>query len=319
MLSWEDEMLLMARETGRVLASAQALTLTSPIERVESFISRLLGFNAIQQAQHFPSPDPGGLLAIAVANLTGAREAMLRDECVVPTFVVYEDALHVPQIAGLSTYVNARGYDVEFQRRLAQHGQIRTALRSLERGQHLEALAAAIMNEHCDRGEATQASGDQGIDAIGWKELMTIDPVFSDGSVSTPQVSPGEKVFLLASSKAVAASGRGKPRLLEIAHVRELVGGWVIQRSPAGKWKEFGLQTLSPIQMILVTTYRMSIEAKSLCRILGVQIWGIPELIYLICKLAPDPVFDRPSGSTFSATAFRAWWKDRDRNRLIAA
>ena len=130
---------------------------------------------------------------------------------------------------------------------------------------------------------------------------------------------PGQNVLALASSKAVIGQGRGKSKLLDVAHVRELVGGWVIQRSPVGKWKEFGIQTLTPLQMILVTTYRMSINAKSECRILGVQVWGIPELIYLICKFAPDDVFDAAHGYAFSVPRFREWWTERDRNRLIAA
>lgn len=311
-------MLLTPHETSRVFTAAKALNFAAPAERVEYFASRILGFNPVQQALHFPSPDPAGLLSIAIADLTQGREALLRDDCVLPTFAIYPDR-GVLHIAGLSTYLNGQGYSASFGERVAQHERIRTALRSLERGHHLEAMAAAIMNQHCDRGEATQGSGDQGIDAIGWKELMTIDPVFCDGSISTPQIFPGEKVFLLASSKAVISRGRGRPKLLEVAHVRELVGGWVIQRSPAGKWREFGIQTLTPIQMVLVTTYRMSIEAKALCRMLGIQVWGIPELIYLICKLAPDSAFDPANHSTFSAWGFRAWWKDRDRNRLAAA
>lgn len=76
---------------------------------------------------------------------------------------------------------------------------------------------------------------------------------------------------------------------------------------------------LSPVQMILVTTYRLSMDAKADCRDLGVQVWGIPELVYLICKWAPDPIFDAAHGYAFSAASFRSWWKERDRNRLMAA
>lgn len=311
-------MLLQAHEQRQVLASSRALPLTAVPQRVEDFIAGILGWNAIQQGLYFPSPDPDGSLAIAIADLTHARERILRDECIVPTFVIYEDR-GVSQIAGLSSYLELRSHDVRFRERLVQHNAIRDALRRLERGHHLEALAAAILNEGCDRGEATQSSGDQGIDAIGWKELITIEAAFSDGSVSIPQVFPGQSVLALASSKAVIGQGSGKPKLLDVAHVRELVGGWVIQRSPAGKWKEFGIQTLTPVQMILVTTYRMSVNAKSECRILGIQVWGIPELIYLICKFAPDDVFDAAHGYAFSVPRFRAWWTERDRNRLIAA
>jgi hypothetical protein len=69
--------------------------------------------------------------------------------------------------------------------------------------------------------------------------------------------------------------------------------------------------------MILVTTYRLSTEAKSDCRDLGIQVWGIPELIYLVCRWAPETVFDAVNGNTFSASAFRGWWKERDQARVV--
>jgi hypothetical protein len=59
---------------------------------------------------------------------------------------------------------------------------------------NLENLAAAIMHIECDYGEATRGSGDQGIDAIGWKQLVLIEPSFSDGDIRVDQVLPGEKV-----------------------------------------------------------------------------------------------------------------------------
>src|SRR6185436_19898869 len=108
-----------------------------------------------------------------------------------------------------------------------------------------------------------------------------------------------------------------RPRLLDVAHIRELVGSWVIQRSPTGKWSDVGIQTLTPIQLILVTTYRMSVNAKAQCRSLGVQVWSMPELVYLICNVAPDEVFDASVGYTLSPNRFREWWRERDLNRLI--
>ena len=267
---------------------------------------------------YFPNPDPKGLLAIEVAHLTAERENILRDECMVPTFAVYDDR-GVPHISGLSTYLFGKGYDARFIGRLSHHEVVRTALRALERGHHLEALAAAIMKQNFVTGEATQGSGDEGIDALGWKELLTINGAFTDGGISDSRIVPGERVLFLASSKAIIGTGRGRPRLLDVAHIRELVGTWIIQRSPAGKWKEYGIQTLTPIQLVLVTTYRMSNSAKSQCRTLGVQIWSMPGLIYLICKFAPDEVFDAPNGYLFSAQNFRQWWRERDTNRIVAA
>lgn len=125
-------------------------------------------------------------------------------------------------------------------------------------------------------------------------------------------------MFLFASSKAFINGQIDQPDLISAAHIRELVGGWTIQRSSVGKWQSVGIRMLSPVQMILVTTYRLSLEAKSECRSLGVQIWGIPELIYLICDSAPDSVFDPANNHAFSTTAFDAWWKVRDQNRVMA-
>ena len=143
-----------------------------------------------------------------------------------------------------------------------------------------------------------------------------IDPAFSNGNVDEHDIFPGEKVFLLASSKAVIGAAGQQPKLISPAHIRELVGGWVIQRTDTGKWQKVGIRMLSPVQMILVTTYRLSLDAKAECRNLGIQVWGIPELIYLICLNAPASVFDAIHGYAFLPKAFRLWWKDRDKNRL---
>jgi hypothetical protein len=311
-------MRLSPRDVSQFLDFARRLPLDAPAERVEDWLSRILGLNPIQRAEYSPSPDPNALFAIAIAYHTEERERILREDCSIPAFAVYEDSLGVYQIAGLSTYLRTKGHIEEFLGRLDHHKKIRAALRRLERGQHLEAIAAAIMREGCGYGEATQGSADQGIDAIGWKELMIIDSAFSDGSVTASQVLPGEQTFLFASSKAVIGHAT-KQRLLNPAHIRELVGGWVIQRSTAGLWRQSGIRMLSPVQMILVTTYRLSTDAKAACRELGVQVWGIPELVYLICKLAPATVFDADNGQAFLADGFRSWWQQRDKDRLMAS
>lgn len=310
-----------AYEIRRILASARKLPLDSPVKTVEAFVSGVLKLNPAQRIEYFPGPEnPKDLLDIAVSELAGARDEVLREKCAVPKFAVYEDKLGVFQIAGLNTYLESRDTDTThtvLRGRLSQHAQIRAALRRLEKGQHLEALAAAIMNVSCKSGEATQRSGDQGIDAIGWKQLMVIDSAFSNKLVKVTDVLPGEKVFLLASSKASIGGKGAKPALLDPASIRELVGGWIIQRTNEGMWqRSAGIRMLSPVQMILVTTYRLSEEAKGLCFDLGIQLWGIPELVYLVCKWAPEPVFDVKDGYAFSAQAFRSWWEERDRSRI---
>jgi hypothetical protein len=309
-------MSLTVQETNRVVQSARNLTLTAPSERVEDFIGRVLGLNPIQQAAYFPDPDPTSALNLAIANLTRRQEEVLRDDAALPTFAVYKDALGVPHIAGLNTYLAAEGIDVRVRNRLTHHSQVRDALRTLRRGHHLEAVAAAIMDASCNSGEATRGSGDQGIDAIGWKDLLRIHPAFCNTSYHSSEDLPGERVFLFASSKAVVGSRSGRPTILNPAHIRELVGGWVIQRSSTGIWRSVGIRMLTPVQMVLVTTYRLSADARSQCTELGIQIWAIPELIFLVCAFAPDNVFDSANGYLFVQSAFRSWWKVRELSRL---
>jgi hypothetical protein len=69
---------------------------------------------------------------------------------------------------------------------------------------------------------------------------------------------------------------------------------------------------------LALTTYRLSINAKAECRSLGVQIWGLPELIYLCCTAAPDTVFDGANNYAFSKAAFNQWWKLKNQSRLMA-
>ena len=307
---------LTPKETTAVLKAARSISISAPSERVEQFIGRALGLNAIIQSQYFPSPDPQGSLSVAISQLTKLREDILNTECTIPEYTVYYDALQVPHISGFSTYLAVINTDTTLRGRLAHYKLLETELRKIKQGHDLEAVAAAIMNVYCDYGEATQGSGDQGIDAIGWNELVLIETSFTNGSVFPKEILPGEKVFLFASSKAFMFKKPGAPKVINPSHIRELVGGWVIQRSTAGKWQKAGIRTLSPVQMILVTTYRLSVDSKAECRLLGVQVWGIPELIYLICRTAPPSVFDASNNFFFSSTEFRKWWKKRDNNRI---
>ncbi len=310
-------MALSAQEVRQIIAAVRQLPSNAPSVRVEDFISQTLGLNPVQRGLYFPNPDPAGLLEIAVAHLTKKREKILRDECLVPEFTVYQDVHSQHFVSGFDTYLGIRNIAAKLRGRLAHHSVIRTALRRMKNGHDLEALAAAIMNVNCDYGEATRGSGDQGIDAIGWKQLVLIEPCFSEGDFIKNQVLPGEKVFLFASSKAFTDGKGTPPKIINPAHIRELVGGWVIQRSSVAKWHSVGIRMLSPVQMVLVTTYRLSMDSKAECRNLGVQIWGIPELIYLCCVAAPDTVFDAANNYAFSTAAFNVWWKLRNQSRLM--
>jgi hypothetical protein len=100
--------------------------------------------------------------------------------------------------------------------------------------------------------------------------------------------------------------------------IREIVGGWVIQRSVVGAWGDQGVKMLSPVQMIFVTTYRLSVGARSDCKRLGVQVWGLPELIYFVAANAPDSVFDSNAGYAFSKLEFEKWYAAYGNKRLTS-
>lgn len=308
-------MALTPHQTAQIVTAAKALGFDAPIERADDFAARVLGFNAFQRATHL---DPNTIAGL-IAKLSNLRVSVLQDNNRVPNYAMLDDGVGTTSIAGLSTYL-ALHHDVQLVRRFSQHVAIRDALVKLGQGQNLEALAAAIMHSLYGFGQATRGTGDQGIDSFGSKELARIDRALLDGIVSPtflePPFYPGENVFLMASSKAIASLGKGRPALLSPAHIRELVGGWTIQRSPSSAWGSgLGLRSLSPLQLVLVTTYRMSLQSRVLCHDLGVQVWGIPQLIFLVCKAAPAAVFDAAHGYTFASVEFRKWWKDRDINR----
>lgn len=309
-------MALSTTELELVARTARQLAFDAPRVTIEAFYAASLGMNAASQLAAFPDPDPTGQLAIATAHLTQAREEILQVNCDIPSYVVYDDPHLVASIAGLGTYLTEKGLAPEVVGRFAHRDSIRSRLRRLTQGHHLEAVGAALMASACSFGRGTRGSGDQGLDALGWKELIEVDTAFSNGTVVLDNDGVGEKVFLLASSKAALSARANATPLLNPAHIRELVGGWVIQRSPAGMWRNLGIKMLSPLQMILITTYRLSADAKALCRELGVQVWGIPELIYLICLHAPNTVFDAAHPYRVDSTGFRRWWNDALSQRI---
>src|SRR5688500_7265493 len=111
-------MKLTSQQKKTVTAHAKNLSLNAAAQRVEDFIAGVLRLNALQQTQYFPDPDPKGLLAIATSDLTADRELVLRNECRIPSFAVFDDR-GIPQVAGLSTYLARQGYDARFLGRLA--------------------------------------------------------------------------------------------------------------------------------------------------------------------------------------------------------
>lgn len=309
-------MALTPLQIGKVLSAARTFPITGPAQTVEQFYGSTLALNAVELAENFPSPDPSGITAIAVSRLTALREETLRDRCEVPSFVVFKSVLgHC--ICGLAYYyanVKAAVNPPDFIARLSQIRKVRNQLISIDKGHNLETLAAAILGIVCTRGEATKGSGDQGVDAFGEQDLIPIDPVFIDGEINESKIFPGQKVIILASSKANVAKS-DPPDIISPAHIRELVGGWLIQRSEISMWKTLGVQMLTPLQLLLATTYRLSPDSKLYCNRLGVQVWGIPELTYLICRYAPNEIFSVSSG--FSVPRFEKWWREKEATKVF--
>ena len=165
------------------------------------------------------------------------------------------------------------------------------------------------MNE----GTATSGSGDQGIDAYGWSTLFAVNEAFAESDNSERLVGDA-KVFAFASAKKTEAAA-GDIKLISPAVIREVIGGWIIQRSASSAWTELGVKFCSPVQMIFATTYRLSTDSRSLCNELGIEVWGLPELVFLVAKNAPNAVFDTTNQSTFIGREFGEWWRDYDRNR----
>jgi hypothetical protein len=313
-------MALTEADISVVVKAAKKLAIDAPEVSVESFYGSELNLSPVQLAAAFPDPDPGGEVAIAVSHLSLAREQMLRDKCEVAEFVVYSGVNGNSVISGLCTYLSrmqlSGSYPSDFLERIKKHKNIRATLLNIDKGHDLEVVAAAILSEACFFGAATKGSGDQGVDAIAWNHLVDIEEAFSHGAVGGGLVRAGQKVMIVASSKAAIDSNFDNPKVINPAHIRELIGGWLIQRSESGNWREFGIQMLTPLQLVLVTTYRLSPASKDECQKLGVQVWGIAELIYLICKYAPSSVFQRGGKFVFSPAKFNEWWHAKSHSRV---
>jgi hypothetical protein len=291
-------------------AQAMGLGIGSAPEILNIFIGRILHFSPIERDAILDAET----LAGAAGELTRQRDDHLDNLLQIPPYVVYADDFGTWHISGLQPFLRNEDVPEKIVSRLANHATIRSTLQNIRKKHDFEVLAAAIMDGLWNFGVATRGSGDQGIDAIGLRELTDIHLALKIGDVSTKVSFPGEHVFIFASSKVTAITKRGKPTVIDPPHIRELIGGWVIQRSEQSAWREFNVKMMSPLQMILVTTYRLSVGSKALCRDIGVQVWGLPQLIFLICAAAPTGVFD--AGYNFNNVEFGRWWRRKRGTRV---
>jgi hypothetical protein len=298
---------------------AISVALDAAEERLEDFVARELGWTNADRVKFFPTPDPNGYADIIAGYFTSLREDILRDDSTLPSFVVYNKPAGGYQIVGLIPYLQRKIKDARLVSRLRQFALVRKSLLKMRKGHYLEAVAAALLDAQCDYSQATRGSGDQGVDAIAWTNLFDMEKCFLDGACRLNEPLPGEKVFVLVSAKANLGWVKGQPKVINPAHIRDIIGGWVIQRSTVGVWQNQGILMLSPTQMLICTSYRLSEQSKLECRRIGVQVWGLPELIYLVCKYAPDNVFDAANNYLFDPNQFKQWWKPHHVTRLQPA
>jgi hypothetical protein len=272
----------------------------------------------LQQADLLTIGINGSSLSEIAGYITERRESILDSEGAIPSYVVFTDAFGDTRVAGLRTYLqntNANQFLIE---RIEFHQQVCAAICSLRGSYRLESLGAAILQGLTNHGEVTRGSSDQGIDFLGSLPLIPLNPAFVNGDVRQAAVLPGESSFIMGSSKGLKRNRANRPTL-NPAYIRELVGGWLIQRSEVRLWRELGVKMLSPLQMILLTTYRLSADARRLCHTLGVQVWNLPELVSLVCLTAPAPVFKYGQTSRLVLTRFNNWVDSKSSVAPVAA
>lgn len=221
-------------------------------------------------------------------------------------------------VRGLASFLAANSEDERFITRIKQHDSLRAYLTGLGDGFQLEALAAAVLREEYSDYYATRKSNDQGVDCFASRPILQISSWCSRSDM-LPEISKiGERLHVVASCKANEGNVANQtPRTINPSQIREVIGAWLIQRADSGMWKQrAGVKFLSPLQLLLVTTYRLSADSYTLCRDMGVAVWGIPELIYLICRFAPDRVFGQGS---FNSVELKRWSDEFDNTRVEVA
>lgn len=299
-----------------LLEAAKTISFDAPLRPVADFVTSVLSLDEAAQMALFGDSNSEELLRVTNA-LTGEVDHLLNFEGGIPPFGVLITEAQPDRIAGFGVILSVCGADPKLVSRLKYHAGIRSVLIDIAQGHDLEAIAAAILQAACGNADATKGSGDQGIDVVGWQSILPTEPLFASLIERGKQwaLPSWEKVFFLASSKANLGK-KPKRDLINPAFIRELVGGWVIQRSSIGQWSQIGISPLSALQLILVTTYRLSADARKECRSLGVQIWSLSELIFLIGRHAPNAVFGETGDGAFDESAFKAWWGEKGKTRL---
>lgn len=308
---------MLKREEEELVAEAFVkLPLDAPRQTLIQLVAITLGLNQSQVAAITPDnpisrDDPEGRAAIHI-RIAGRIEAqcnrLLREEGRIAPAVLLRDEnatgeLQGYSVVGLLEFLRQSGNDEEFIRRVSQIESIRNYLTGIGDGHKLEVLASAILIKIHKNSFPTRRSFDQGVDCCASQPIMELASWCRIRDSVTTTTPLGEKLHIIASCKANEGNTQGGiPATITPAHARELIGAWLIQRSSAGLWQpQMGIKLLSPIQLLLITTYRLSDETLKLCRELGVAVWSIPELIFLLCTYAPNSSFEPATGQLVTA------------------
>lgn len=307
-----------AQDLQKILRALRNLDVECSCQPVHEFVGTTLGLDELEWASLAPEPDPDGVEARLVAHLTHFHEQLILKSGAVPNFAVYQDAIDDHwYVEGIVSHLR-RGAEAGavFPDRVSEHLRVREYLRR-RTGHELEAIGAALLSRIYDAAWATRGAADQGVDAVSTQELLSApaDAVAAWNLVRGLRMIPSEntQLFVVASMKANESGTRATRSTLQPTHIRDLIGTLLLQRSEAGVWKRLGIRALSPALPVLVTTYVLSTASWLLCSRAGVQVWALPELVILTCRLAPNAVFP---GGKFSGRAFRKWWSTWADNRI---
>ena len=144
-------------QIGEVVREGKKVAYSAPTIKLSDFSASVLNLNPIQAGTLL---DDNAITNIA-ANLTEHRGKQLFDRGAIPDFVVHKPVGGNCEICGLGTFLGLRNIAPKIAERLKARGAVRKALRELEKGHFLEAVAAALLNSEMAKGYATQGAGDQ--------------------------------------------------------------------------------------------------------------------------------------------------------------
>lgn len=289
---------LTKRSSDLVIAELKRFAWDAPSRSMQDVLQSSLSIDAISAGKLLSDPNIATKL---FSEIEAFIERTLWLDCEIPTFHFNPNGPIGPSASGMGFFLRQSTVPIDetIARRLAHHAAIRQWLRHLQPPHLLEATAAALLHSAVGHGIATRKGTDQGVDVISRRRDAIVDqlpPWFSQKFEPT-------NGFVLASCKATSNSG-ARPERLDPAALRELVSAYLIQRTSGGQWGNLGIFPLTPLRLVLVTTYRLSDDSWSLASALGLDVWSIPELTVMIARFAPE-AFD--NADMFDTKQMRDW------------